>query len=406
MVASMKVLHIVKTAVGANWAYEQVRVLCSLGIEVVVALPSDTEGLAPKYCQAGATVVRANLNFPTHQFWRIPGVCAVLRQLVADVRPDLIHTHHVGTTFALRIALGKNSKIPRIFQVPGPLHLEHSLIARLDTQLAGAQDHWLATCKWTYQKYLDLGIQSKQLFLSYASTNLSPFSGTRTGGLRHELGISSDTPLIGMVAYIYAPMWFLGQKRGLKGHEDFIEALMLARQTRPDIRGVVIGGAWGSSHWYEARLRQLGAQLGNSSLTFLGTRSDVPVIYPDLDLAVVASYSENCGGAVEPLLSGVPVVATNVGGLPDVIQQDETGWLVSPRNPKALSHAILDALQNKAEARRRAVQGQKLARSLFDAEKTGREAAAMYEKILENGPKAKPLTNSSNRLVTVHGQTK
>jgi len=62
MVASMKVLHIVKTAVGATWGYEQVRVLCSLGIGVVVALPSDTEGLAPKYRQAGATVVRAKLD--------------------------------------------------------------------------------------------------------------------------------------------------------------------------------------------------------------------------------------------------------------------------------------------------------------------------------------------------------
>ena len=64
MVASMKVLHIVKTAVGANWAYEQVRVLCSLGIEVVVALPSDTEGLAPKYRQAGATVRPRQPRFP------------------------------------------------------------------------------------------------------------------------------------------------------------------------------------------------------------------------------------------------------------------------------------------------------------------------------------------------------
>jgi hypothetical protein len=120
-------------------------------------------------------------------------VCAALRHLVTDVPPDLIHTHQVGTTFALRLALGKHSRIPRIFQVPGPLHLEHSLIARLDTQLAGAQDYWLATCKWTYREYMDLGIQSKQLFLSYAATNLTPFSGTRTGDLRHELGISSDT---------------------------------------------------------------------------------------------------------------------------------------------------------------------------------------------------------------------
>ena len=73
----MKVLHIVKTAVGANWAYEQVRALCSLGIEVVVALPSDTEGLAPKYRQAGATVVRANLDFPAQKPGAFPPLCAL-----------------------------------------------------------------------------------------------------------------------------------------------------------------------------------------------------------------------------------------------------------------------------------------------------------------------------------------
>ena len=122
-----------KTAVGANWAYEQVRVLCSLGIEVVVALPSDTEGLAPKYRQAGATVLRANLDFPARQPWRIPATLRACRQLVADVRPDLIHTHHVGPTFITRLALGKNSKIPRVFGVTGTLHLEHDFFAWLDT---------------------------------------------------------------------------------------------------------------------------------------------------------------------------------------------------------------------------------------------------------------------------------
>ena len=140
MVASMKVLHIVKTAVGANWAYEQVRVLCSLGIEVVVALPSDTEGLAPKYRQAGATVVRANLDFPAQKPWRIPATLRTCRQLVDDVRPDLIHTHHVGPTFITRLALGKKSKIPRVFHVAGTLHLEHRFFAWLDIALAGPRD--------------------------------------------------------------------------------------------------------------------------------------------------------------------------------------------------------------------------------------------------------------------------
>jgi glycosyltransferase involved in cell wall biosynthesis len=152
---------------------------------------------------------------------------------------------------------------------------------------------------------------------------------------------------------------------------------------------VIIGGPWGRSLRYETHLRKLGAKLGNGWLTFAGTRRDVPAIYPDLDLAVVSSHSENCGGAIEPLLSGVPVVATNVGGLPDLIQDNKTGWLVSPQNSGALAHAILEALQNPAEARRRAKEGQSLAQSMFEVKTTGRGVAAIYEKILN------PQSNSS-----------
>jgi glycosyltransferase involved in cell wall biosynthesis len=378
----MRVLHIVKTAVGAGWAYQQVRVLQSLGIEIVVALPSATAGLAPFYRQTGATVIHANLNFPSHHLWRVPGIVATCRRLVKEVRPDLIHAHFVSTAFALRIALSRDSPVPRVFQVPGPLHLEHSFFAHLDTRLAGPQDYWIATCQWTYRKYLELGIPSQRVFLSYAATDLKPFVGIRTGRLRHELGISNEVPLVGMVSYIYAPMWFLRQRRGLKGHEDFITALRLVRQARPDIRGVIVGGPWGNAAWYEHRLRCLGARLCNGFLTFLGTRSDVPAIYPDLDLAIVPSHSENCGGAVEPLLSGVPVVATRVGGLPDLIEEGRTGWLVPPRNPEALARAMLEVLANKEEARRRTLEGQKMARHLFDVERTGREIAAIYEAIL------------------------
>jgi glycosyltransferase involved in cell wall biosynthesis len=114
----------------------------------------------------------------------------------------------------------------------------------------------------------------------------------------------------------------------------------------------------------------------------MGTRADVPALYPDLDLAVVPSHSESVGGAVEPLLSGVPVVATNVGGLPDLVRENETGWQVPPRSPEALARAISDALRDKDEARRRTLPGQRLARHLFDVERTGREVAAIYEQIL------------------------
>jgi len=379
----------VKTAVGATWAYEQVRVLTRLGFEVVVALPSADQGLGPAYRQAGAEVVAINLDFPARRPWQLPTVLAACRELVAKVQPDLIHCHHVGTMLVARLALGGRSKIPRVFQVPGPLHLESPAFANLDMRLAGPPDHWIATCEWTRRKYLELGVSPNRVFLSYLGVDIQQFSRDRTGRLRAELDVSSDVPLVGMVAYMYAPKWFLGQERGLKGHEDFFAALNLVRNERPDIHGVVIGGAWGGAGWYEDQLRYRGHAICEGSLTFLGTRSDVAALYPDLDLAVVPSHSESCGrGAVEPLLCGVPVVATNVGGLPDLIRDVETGWLVPPKNPEALARAILEAVQDKQEARRRTIEGQKLARQLFDVERTARGLAEIYDEVLTQGGSA------------------
>ena len=322
-------------------------------------------GPRPKYQEAGATVVPINLSVPPKHPWQIPAVLKSCRTLVQNVRPDIIHTHRVGTTLVVRAALGKSSPIPRIFQVPGPLHLEHSFFAHLDTSLAGPQDHWIAGCRWTQRKYRQLGIPSQRVFLSYPGTDLNLFTCTRKNNLRSELRLAPDTPLVGMVCYMYAPKRFLGQTTGLKGHEDFIAAFPIAKKKFPDLHGVIIGGAWNGAASYENYLRDLGHRHCNGYLTFLGTRSDVPALYPDLDLAVVPSHSENLGGAVEPLLSGVPVIATKVGGLPDLVQEGISGRLVPPRNPQAIAAAMLASLQNRAETQRLTVAGQKMTRHLF-----------------------------------------
>jgi glycosyltransferase involved in cell wall biosynthesis len=388
----MRILHIVKTATGAGWVYQQVRVLCSLGCEVVVVLPSESVGLAPKYKEAGATVTPLVLDFPSSQPWRIPAVLRSCRELIASVRPDVIHTHHVGTTLTLRAAAGKSCSVPRVFQVPGPLHLEHGFFARLDLSSAGPRDHWIACCRWTEQKYRALGVDPNHVFFSYPGTDVNIFDAIPAHTLRSELGLGPHTPLVGMVCYMYAPKRFLGQSTGLKGHEDFIAALHIAQRRRPEIRGVIIGGAWNGATKYEKHLRELGRRACNDSLAFLGTRADVPALYPDLDLAVVASHSENVGGAVEPFLSGVPVIATNVGGLPDLVQEGVTGRLVAPRNPEMLAETILWSLENRAETRRLMLEGQKLARRLVDVDTTAREVATIYAKLAGRVPRTSHAT--------------
>jgi glycosyltransferase involved in cell wall biosynthesis len=381
----MRVLHLVKTAVGAGWVYQQVRVLRDLGVDALVVLPRHATGLGPAYRQAGVTVIECDLDFPTHAPWLLPARLNTCRELVRGLRPDVIHTHHVGTTLVVRLALGKHSRIPRIFQVPGPLHLEHNFFANVERATAGPADSWIATCQWTLQRYRALGVSRDRVFLSYAGTDITAFDRTASGQLRRELGIPVSTPLAGMVCYIYAPKRYLGQTRGLKGHEDFFEAVRLVRKVCPSLRAVVIGGAWRGAQEYERQLHREAARLCGDSLVFLGTRSDVPQLYRDLDLAVVPSHSENCGGAVEPLLCGVPVVATSVGGLPDLITPGETGWLVPKRDPASLARAMSEALQNRAESLRRAVAGRELARKLFDVRRTAEQVSHIYEAVLAHG---------------------
>jgi glycosyltransferase involved in cell wall biosynthesis len=204
-----------------------------------------------------------------------------------------------------------------------------------------------------------------------------------------------------MVCYIYAPKRFLGQTTGLKGHEDFIAAFQIAKKQIPDLGGVIIGGAWNGAARYEKHLRDLGHRACNGSLAFLGTRSDVPALYPDLDLAVVPSHSENLGGAVEPLLSGVPVIATNVGGLPDLVQEGISGRLIPPRIPDAIAAAIVDSLQNRAQARRLTIKGQQMARHLFDVERTAREVAQIYTSLVDSA-KTHPVKTLQMRRNFLH----
>jgi len=376
----VKVLHLVKTAQGAMWALRQVEVLCRHGVEVVVALPSITKGLAPRYRRAGAEVVCADIDFTMSRPWRLAPAVQRCRALVARVAPDVIHSHFVSTTLVARLALGRRHPVPRIFQVPGPLHLEHGFFRRLDLRTAGPRDVWIGSCAWTQQEYLRRGVPAERVFLSYYGTDVTALAGL-AGRFRPEIGVPPKAPLVGMVAYAYRPKWYAG-RRGIKGHEDFIEAVRELRGTIREARAVVVGGAWQGAERYERSLRARASASCGTALRFTGVRQDVPAVYADLDVAVQPSRSEGLPNAtVEALASGCPVVATAVGGLPDVVRDGATGWLVPAADPVALANGILEALADRAEAARRAAAGRDLVTKLVTIERTAAEIAALYERL-------------------------
>lgn len=370
----MRALHLVKTGAGATWAVEQAAVLGRLGVEVHVALP---DGPRVADWRAAGAVVHP-LDPALHPSRPLRSVAALtrLRRLVERVRPDVIHSHFVATTLLVRMALGRDHPIPRIFQVPGPLHLEHPATRAAELSSAGSADWWAPSCRFSRDAYLAAGVPRDRLALCYYGLDLDRWEPRAPGRLRSALDLGPDVPLVGHVAWSYPPKRWLGHDRGIKGHEDLIDAL----HRLPGVVGVFVGGPWTGGGAYHERIRRRASRLG-ARARFLGPRDDVAELYADVDVAVHPSLSENLGGAGESLLLGVPTVATAVGGLPDLVCYGETGWLVPPRDPAALARAIREALDDRPAAIRRAEAGGRLARALLDVRSTAADVAALYERV-------------------------
>ena len=376
----MRSLELVKTGVGATWAMHQARVLIGHGVEVHVAIPPGPT--AEGYRAAGATVYHENLSWPTREPRAARAVIARMRSLVDEVKPSIIHSHFVSTTLTMRLALGRKHATPRVVQVPGPLHLENLLFRRAEIATASAPDSWIGTCRWTCEAYRQSGVDPARIYYTPYGSVLEHFAPRAPGALRAELGIAPSTKIIGMVAYLYAPKRYLGQTRGLKGHEDLIDATAMLRDAGRDVVVVFVGGPWDGATEYERRVHAYARQRLGQAAIFLGTRRDVPELFPDFDVSVVPSHSENLGGAVEAQLAERPCVASNVGGLPDLVIDGDTGWLATPRDPTSFAHAIADVFDHPAEAARRAARGRAHAMTMMDVRTTGAAVATIYQQIL------------------------
>jgi glycosyltransferase involved in cell wall biosynthesis len=391
-VSLMRILQIVKTSDGARWAALQAGELVRLGADVHVALPCASGSHVKEWEDAKVTIHVAPLDYPARTPWHLPSVCSRARALVASLKPDIIHAHHVGPALVMRQALGQKHPIPRVFQVPGPLHLEHWPFRAWELSLAGANDFWIASSRCIKDRYVRAGVHGSKLFLSYYGFRSGAFSTVRSNLLRRRLNIPADALVVGNISYIYAPKYYLGQRVGLKCHEDLIAALAVVLRRRSNVFGVLAGGPWARASRYAQELRQRAEAIGGGRILMPGqlALSEVLESWPDFDCAIHVPLSENCGGVVEPLLAAVPTIAGNVGGLPEVVIDGLTGRLVPIRNPGALAESIFESLTNPEEHRGMARLGRELVATMFDVRRTAREVYQVYCHILDRAQDAPP----------------
>lgn len=116
---------------------------------------------------------------------------------------------------------------------------------------------------------------------------------------------------------------------------------------------------------------------------FLGTRNDVPELYQDFNMVVHPSHSENLGGAAESLCLGIPTIATSVGGFPDIVIPEKTGFLVPPYSPKAIADAIEQVIYHPDKAKLLAHNGQAYVKEMLNSKNTSKAVFSFYREILD-----------------------
>jgi glycosyltransferase involved in cell wall biosynthesis len=171
----------------------------------------------------------------------------------------------------------------------------------------------------------------------------------------------------------------VGRLVPIKDGPTFLAAARQVRAQRPDVRFALVGDG-------EERpaLEAVCARLGlNGAVRFFGWRRDLAAVYGDLDVVVNASRNEGTPVAlIEALAASRPVVATRVGGTPDVLGDGAHGLLVPPGDPAALARAIVETLEQSEAARRRALAGRESVLKRHSAARLVRDVDALYRELL------------------------
>jgi glycosyltransferase involved in cell wall biosynthesis len=301
-----------------------------------------------------------------------------LYRLMRRERPHVVHTHTAKAGFVGRIAA-------RLAGVPVVLHTFHGhvfhgyfspartrlflWIERLGARLSS---RIITISPRLRDEIAQYGVtRSERIEVIPLGFELDAFASQprASGDFRRSLGIPVGAKLIGAV----------GRLVPIKNISLLLEAAALARREAPELRVVLVG---------DGELRaDLEAQAAALEMTeavvFAGWRRDLPSVYADLDAVVISSHNEGTPASlIEAMATGCPVIATRVGGVPDLIVDGETGRLVPPGNREALAVALLALFRESARTARMAELAQRRVLERYQAERLVADVDRLYREQL------------------------
>jgi glycosyltransferase involved in cell wall biosynthesis len=157
-----------------------------------------------------------------------------------------------------------------------------------------------------------------------------------------------------------------------------IEAMPMILTAVPDAKYIIVGdGAYGDT------LKQAAQEMAGESIIFTGTRQDIPELLAASDLFVLPTLQDALPTVlIEAMAAGKPIVASNVGGVPEIVDDGTTGLLVPAAEPEALAQASIQLLQDRDRRKEMGQTGQAVASQRFDIHTQVKRLGDMYEELL------------------------
>jgi len=382
------VLHL---AGSAGWAGGEAYLL-----KLASALDRDRFTLAVAVPEPGPLVERlhalgiATYHVPLADRLVNPRALVVLVRLFRSLRPAIVQSHGARSNVYARLA-GRLAGVPVVlstvhnslfdYEVSPGRRRAYVLAERLTSTLA---DRVIAvSTAVAHDLVLRYGIAASKVVTVRNGIAADAFAPARPPALvRDELGLHRDDRLIGVAARMTEQ----------KGHRVLLDALPSVAARFPRMRCLLIGDG-PLRPALETRARALGL---TERCRFTGARDDVADLLAALELVVLPSWSEGLSFALlEAMALGRPVVATHVGGNPEVIDHDRTGLLVAPGDATALAGAIQRLLECPEEARAMGARGAARVRAEFPLGGMVRSLEMVYASALQ-GEVAKPAPSVKN----------
>jgi len=305
----------------------------------------------------------------THRY--DPRAFGKLRSIIQRERVELVFLINQPLTCFWGFIMSKYFRIPVVAAVHDKFIAEQSLKRRLNRFLMNKMDVILAVAQGQRDQLVTRQyIREDIVRVVYNGIDLDQF----TPRVEREeqcrlLGLNSKAPIVGTVARLVY----------LKGVDVFLKAAEAVLKKFPSTQFVVVGDG-PEAH----ELKRMSQALGiASSVRFLGSRGDVADTARVFNVGVLSSRTEALPMAILEYMSlSVPVVATNVGGVSEMVGHGETGLLISEDDPFALAGALEVLLSDRHKARKMGLRGRAKVESCFQISNTVSRTEQLFEKLL------------------------